>query len=286
MVLNRSDPDRQVPGASGSWSEAEPSGTVVRSTLYEGDVVHRRPGAGGHRFVQSVRMVLVDLDEAAAVCRLHPLWSLWGPAPVWLRRADYLGDPRVPLATEVRRIAGERIGAPIERGPVSLLTHPRTWGWLFNPISCYYCYDELGEQVVAMVAEVTNTPWHERRCYAFGPPGEHVVRKALHVSPFLPMDLDYRVRYGPPRERLDLRFEVGGTEGPRLLASMNLSERRMDRRSLGRVLLDPREGTIGVSAGIYRQAAALKRRGARFYPHPAKQRAQLHGREPAETSNA
>lgn len=289
MVLNRSPTERNTPDPSRRWSAAAPSGTVARSTFYEGDVVHRRPGPEGHRFTQSVRMLLVDLDEAAALCRLHPLWSLRHPAPVWLRRGDYLGDPVAPLATEVRRVAAEQLGAPIPPGPVSLLTHPRTWGWLFNPISCYYCYGESGTDVVAMVAEVTNTPWHERRCYVFGPPGEHRATKTLHVSPFLPMDLGYRVRYRPPGEHLDVRFDVSSSGGSELVAAMRLSASPVDRHSLGRVATQPLRGTTGVSAGIYRQAALLRLRGATFYPHPERRhprpeewRSPLPGADPVE----
>lgn len=43
-----------------------------------------------------------------------------------------------------------------------MLGHPRTWGWLFNPITCYFCFDPEGTSVEWLVAEVTNTPWHER----------------------------------------------------------------------------------------------------------------------------
>jgi DUF1365 family protein len=237
-----------------------------RSCVYEGHVAHRRPGPGGHGFTQPVRLALIDLDEVDALCRRHPLWSARHPAPAWFRRADYLGDPAVPLATAtldlVEAETGERPG-----GGVSVLTHVRTWGWSFNPISCYFCYDGSGE-VQAMVAEVTNTPWHERHCYVVGPPGVHEMAKALHVSPFLGMDLTYRLTYTAPGERLAVDFAVTGPEGPVLHAGVRLARRPADRRSLGQMVWAPHRGTVGVSAGIYRQAAALRRKGIRFHPHP------------------
>jgi uncharacterized protein len=247
-------------------SDRDPS-AGVRSAIYEGTVRHRRPGPDGHRFDQDVRMVLIELEATPDLCALHPLWSARHPAPVWVRRADYLGDPAVSLSTAVRDVVEERAGTR-PAGPIALLTNPRTWGWLFNPISCYFCFDPGGTHVEHMVAEVTNTPWGERHCYVVGPPGVHRLTKALHVSPFLPMNLDYRLEYSEPGEVLEVNFSVSGPEGPQLYAGMDLNRRRAERRSLGGLVWTPNGGTIGVTVGIYRQALALWRKGVRFYRHP------------------
>jgi DUF1365 family protein len=212
-------------------------------------------------------MVLIDLDAMPDLCRLHPLWSSHLPAPAWVRRADYLGDPAVPLATAVRDLVEARTGAR-PAGPIALLTNPRTWGWMFKPISCYFCFDREGVQVEHMVAEVTNTPWLERHCYVVGPPGTHRVAKAMHVSPFLGMGLEYRLDYSRPGPEFDISFTVSGRDGPQLFAGMKLTRHVADRKSLGRLVWSPGGGTIGVSIGIYRQAVALWRKGFRFHPHP------------------
>jgi DUF1365 family protein len=237
------------------------------SAIYEGTVRHRRPGLGGHGFDQQVRMALIDLDSVSELCRLHPLWSDHHVAPVWIRRADFLGDPSVPLSVAVRDLVEARTGTR-PRGPVALLTHPRTWGWLFNPISCYFCYDRTGSHVEHLIAEVTNTPWHERHCYVVGPPGTHQMAKAIHVSPFLGMGLQYQMAYSEPGSELDVTFTVRGQDGPQLFAGVRLARRTADRKSLGRLVWSPRRGTMGVSVGIYRQALALWRKGVRIQPHP------------------
>ncbi len=240
----------------------------MRSAIYEGTVTHRRPGPDGHRFTQPVHLVLVDLDEVDELCRQHLLWSSSHPAPVWLRRSDFLGDPATPLADAVRHLVAERTGR-MPSGPVSLLTHPRTWGWSFNPISCYFCWgDDPSAPPLQMVAEVTNTPWRERHCYVVGPPGTHDLEKRLHVSPFLGMDLDYRLTYTEPGDRLDIGFSVTGSDGPALFAGVTLRRRPADRRSLGRLAWHPARGPFGGSAGIYRHALMLWAKGARFQPHP------------------
>ena len=80
------------------------------------------------------------------------------------RRSDYLGDPAVPLADAVRALVAERLGSA-PQGPIRLLTHLRTFGHCFNPVSFYYCFAADGERLEAIVAEVTNTPWGERHAY-------------------------------------------------------------------------------------------------------------------------
>ena len=79
---------------------------------------------------------------------------------------------------------------------------------MFNPISLYFCFSADGQAVDHLVAEVENTPWHERHAYVVGPPGSYRFAKAMHVSPFLPMDVDYRLRYGAPGDRLVVHLEV------------------------------------------------------------------------------
>ena len=91
-------------------------------------------------------------------------WSTSAPALAWVRRADHLGAADVPLADAVRDLVAGRIGRR-PTGPIRLLTHPRYAGYVFNPLSLFYCFDAGGERVEAVVADVTNTPWGERHQY-------------------------------------------------------------------------------------------------------------------------
>jgi uncharacterized protein len=210
---------------------------------------------------------LFDLAELDELCGLHPLWSARHLAPVWFRRADYLGDPKVRLDAAVRDLVWSRTGIR-PNGPIRLLTNPRTYGWCFNPISCYFCFDPTGAVVEWMVAEVTSTPWRERHCYVVGPPGSHEIPKELHVSPFLPMRLRYNLDYTAPEETLGIHFEVTATDGPVLEAGVELSRRQVGRDSLAQICRAPWRGTIGVTFGIYRHALGLARARYRLYRHP------------------
>ena len=136
--------------------------------MYEGTVLHRRVGPGtAHEFTYRVVMPLLYLDEIESVTRLYPLWSDRRPSPVWFRREDFLGDRATALPDFVRSLVEERSGLR-PMGPVALLANLRTWGWLFNPISLYFCTGADGQEVEALVAEVENTPWHERHVYVVG----------------------------------------------------------------------------------------------------------------------
>jgi hypothetical protein len=231
------------------------------------------PGAS-HEFTYRVAMPLIYLDEVDAVTSVHPLWSSRHIAPLWFRRADFLGDPARGLPEEVRDLVMQRSGARPE-GTVALLANLRTWGWLFNPVSFYFCFSADGATVEHLVAEVENTPWHERCQYVVGPPGSHRFAKSMHVSPFLPMDVDYRLRYAAPGRRLAVKLEVVQGERTLFEATLSLRRRPLDRRQLGRMLWDYPAMSQRVSAGIYAQAARLSLKHAPFYRHPRRRAATV-----------
>ncbi len=243
----------------------------MRSALYEGTVTHRRHAAGAtgnvaHAFSQRTTMVLLFLDELDDVFARHPLWSTRHPAPVRFRRRDYLGDPATPLDAAVRDVVAARLGRR-PAGPVAMLGHLRTWGWLFNPLTLFYCFDVTGTKVEALVLEVTSTPWHERHAYVIdGLDRRTRFAKAMHVSPFMGMDQDYVLAWSPPGERI--RVHLGNRDGEERLfdAGLSLARREPTRAALAGLIWRRPLQTYGVSAGIYRQALRLWRKGAPFHP--------------------
>jgi uncharacterized protein len=260
---------------------------ALRSALYEGTVTHRR-AEPAHRFDNRVALPLLFLDELAEMRSVHPLVDLdpsphrrRRPAAIRLRRDDYLPSSAASVNAAVEEAVRQAGGCV--RGPVAMLSHVRTWGWLFNPLSLYYCFDPTGRTVEWAVLEVSNTPWHERRSYVVGPPGEHHFAKTLHVSPFLPMEASYTLRYSPPGDRIRVSLDVdvsppSSPYGPgyeptpdppsQLAASMVLRRRALDRAGLARLLWAYPLMTARVSGGIYAQALRLRARGASLHPHP------------------
>ncbi|MDX1605444.1 MAG: DUF1365 domain-containing protein, partial [Candidatus Competibacterales bacterium] len=165
-------------------------------------------------------------------------------------------------------------------GPIRLLAHPRHFGYCFNPISIYYCFDAAGETVDSLIAEVTNTPWGERRAYVLSggrnAAGRHEYRfrKSLHVSPFMPLALDYRWRGNEPGRRLGVHLEVLRDGVRQFDATLTLQRRPIDGFGLARALWRYPAMTARVSAAIYWQALRLWLKRIPLYDHPASRTAE------------
>ena len=161
----------------------------------------------------------------------------------------------------------ERLGRRPE-GPIRLLTHLRTLGHCFNPVSFYYCFAPDGDTLEAIVAEVTNTPWGERHAYVLEA-GNRTVNggdfdKALHVSPFMPMDQRYTLaRPGAREDPLGAHREhAGRPAGVRRHAQPDAAA--ADREGPD---ASPRSALIAL---IYGHGVALKLKGVPIQPHPAR----------------
>jgi len=239
----------------------------VRSAIYEGTVRHDRRDTPAGSFTRPVALPYLDLEEVGDVVAMHPLWSQERPNLISVRRRDFLPDEPGPLDAAVRGLLARGTGRVVA-GPVVLLGQVRTLGWLFNPVSLYFALDDAGH-LDAVAAEVTNTPWHERQVYVIDPsrPGD-LIDKTLHVSPFQPMARAYRFTFSEPGERLHVRIQSVTGDAVTFAASMDLRRRELTRRELGRYAVRHALQTVGVSAGIYRRAAALRVRRASVYPHP------------------
>jgi DUF1365 family protein len=256
----------------------EQGGQRAASCLYEGTIRHRRRGAVEDEFRQRLFMAYLDLGELPELFDGRLLWSARRAAPAWFRRADYLGDPTVPLADAVRELVLERTGVRAN-GPIRLLTHLRCFGHCFNPVSFYYCYDPAGENVVAVVAHVTNTPWGERHAYVMpvAVAADHGsvslmsarLEKELHVSPLMGMDLVYDWRLTEPSERLAVHIESHRADGESVFdATLALRRRELSGPELARALVRYPLLSLRIVTRIYAHALRLRLRGARYFPHP------------------
>lgn len=246
----------------------------AQSAIYEGWIRHRRHDPIEHEFRYPLFMAYLDLGELPWVLDPYPGWSARRPALARFRRSDYLGDPSQPLEECVREAVADRSGvAP--RGPIRLLTNLRYFGHAFNPVSFYYCFDEGGERVESVLAEVTNTPWGERHSYLLGRgDGEGVIRgeidKAFHVSPLMDMEHTYDWRSSEPRERVQVHIDSRSPDASRsdFDATLSLERRELSRATTRRILARYPAMTMQVVARIYWQSLRLWLKGAPYFPHP------------------
>jgi uncharacterized protein len=220
------------------------------SAFYEGTVRHRRLAVREHAFRHRISMAYLDLDDVPELLGRR------------FRRSDHIGDPERPLRDVVREIAGP--DAP--RGPVRLLTNLRTLGHCFNPVCFYYLFEEDGETVGAVVAEVTNTPWGDRHAYVL--PRAHGRRvlagdmdKRMHVSPFMGMDQRYVLRATEPGPTLSVHIENREHGDAVFDATLKLERRPLTRRGLAR----HHGATLRVVALIYAHAVLLKLKGVPWH---------------------
>jgi DUF1365 family protein len=250
----------------------------MHSAIYQGSVKHRRFTPQGHAFNYTLFMMYLDLSELDTLFDGRWLWSSKRPALARFCRKDHLGDSQISLDQTVRDLVENRCGKrPI--GPIRLLTHLRYFGYCFNPVSFYYCFDSTGEQVEYIVAEVNNTPWGEQHCYVLHEPSllkskthlNYYSNKAMHVSPFMPMELIYHWHFNKPSDRLSVHMSLEDSlsENVKLFdATLNLKRLSITPVRMALVLIRFPLMTLKVIVAIHWQALRLWIKGIPFYKHP------------------
>jgi DUF1365 family protein len=252
---------------------------ISGSALFKGTLHHRRTSPKVHDFRYEVAFFYLELSEIEKLFRVPFFFSHRFPRLIGFNRNSYLrGKPS--LDETVRDRVESETGVRPE-GPIRLLTQISYFGFCFNPVSFYYCFDPDGTTLRHLVAEITNTPWNERKSYVFevtDPSSawhSFTFLKDFHVSPFMPMNLENHWRFRTPGTAegglLKVRMEdfllSGGKdrifEADLILRRESLSTWNLIRTLAGFPLL-----TIKAFLAIYYQAMLLKLKNIPFHPHP------------------
>jgi DUF1365 family protein len=240
--------------------------------LYLGTVFHQRYLPRQHRFQYPFFMWALNLDQIDAVPDLGPWFSPRRAALNRFRRADYLGPANESLHLCVKGKLEEMTQKPVT-GEIWGLLNLSSLGLYFSPINFYFGYDLQGN-CTHLLAEVSNTPWNERHYYAHDltEPGREIRHaKEFHVSPFNPMEQEYRWQIEPPGERVRIRIEVSDRRGHIFDATIQLQQQPLTTAVARAQLLKKPLMTGFILAAIYWQALRLYLKKVPYVPYMKKE---------------
>jgi DUF1365 family protein len=244
--------------------------TTETAALYFGEVVHERQRPKKHRLRYNVFSMLVDVDALEPLSAAHKLFAYNAPALFSIRDSDHGTRPNLTMAVWARQEL-ERAGLKEAGHHIDVLCYPRIFGYVFNPLSVYFCQAEKGS-ISAIIYEVHNT-FGERHSYVI--PVNEAARKIIRqtgnkeffVSPFIPMDCIYKFRVQPPEDVVRVVMRVEDTDGLLLAASFAATRKPFSDRLLLVALLRFPLMTLKVMAGIHWEALKLWRKKIPYLNH-------------------
>jgi DUF1365 family protein len=235
-------------------------GARTRASLYTCKVRHLRQAPVHNDFTYRTFLWLVDLDELPRLP--GPLRPLAG-----FRAKDHFGDPGASIRANVEEfLAGRKIN--LRGGKILMLANARVCGYVFNPLTVYWCHNREGA-LVCVIAEVHNT-YGQRHSYLLKPDrrGRMSADKEFYVSPFNAVDGVYQMRLPEPDGRLALSIRLKLPGQPLFVATLRGERRPGTTANLVRLTARFPLSTLMVSARIRWQGVKLYLRGLPVVPRP------------------
>lgn len=247
--------------------------SISGSGAYCGHVVHARTRPRKHRLRYSVFYLLLDLEELAALDSRLRLFAYNRRGLFSFHDRDHGPRDGSDLRFWVDTQLAEA-GLAIPGGRVKLLCLPRILGYVFNPLSVYFCFDR-DENLRAVLYQVSNT-FSESHTYVL-PVGEevaadrivrHAFDKTFYVSPFIPMSCRYHITLRNPDEHASIAIRETDGEGDLLAATFHGQRHNLNDTFLSSTLLKFPLLTFKVIAGIHWDAAKLWLKRTPVFRHP------------------
>lgn len=241
--------------------------------IFRGWVTHRRHVPNAHQFTYPLAMLMLDLDTLQHQFNKSAFWSVERFNLISFHRRDYLQSPIADLKTAVQTLIAERCNTQFE-GHIKILTHPRYLGFIFNPVTFYFCIDAQ-QHIRFIVAEINNTPWNEKYAYVFDIPSvadaqhlEFDFEKQFHVSPFMSMQIHNHWRFKLTEDLVNIRMVLTQEDVTHFDVTMQVNAAPFTVKSMRALPIQFPLQTLSVVCRIYWQALRLWGKKTPFFSHP------------------
>lgn len=241
-------------------------------SFFVGTVAHRRLRPRRHYLRYRAFWLLLDIDDIDAVSARLRLLSKNRFNLFSIYDGDHGDGSSRPLRDRVNAEL-RAVGVDLSEGRIHLFSMPRVLGYVFNPLSIFFCYDRNG-RLAALLHEVHNTVG-ERHIYALpvlGPDAGPVAQrcpKNFYVSPFLPMEMSYAFRVHPPGEDVHIAVLAHDERGPVLTATLSAKRRQLTDAALARIFLSIPLLTLKVCFAIHWHALLIWLKGVPIHSRPS-----------------
>lgn len=257
------------------------SDTFSNSSIYVGNIIHRRFTPKNHSFNYRLYMLALDVSDVEQAKSGKGIFGFSWYSPLRFVEKDYLkNEPNTLLHRITNKIRSLNGHSEINR--IVMLVQVRCFGIYFSPANFYFCYDQ-DDNCTQMLAEVSNTPWNERHYYLVNLSDNSDVltsEKVFQVSPFMGLDMTYYWHIKPPKvnsDKLVVKIEnkqlneSSGELEKIFDASLLMHKKAFTQRNLFRIWCQLPVMTVKVVAGIYWQALRLFIKRIPFLGYQTKQ---------------
>tara|TARA_B100001559_G_scaffold296755_1_gene280059 strand:+ start:552 stop:1322 length:771 start_codon:yes stop_codon:yes gene_type:complete len=208
--------------------------TNFSSCIYSGLITHRRFKPKKHFFNYKAFSLFIDLQEVKKIEKEINFFSYNKFNILSFYNIDHGPRDGSSLYKWIKKEL-LKVGVNVNIGKIKLLCFPRFFGYVFNPLSIFYCYDK-NLNLKAVLYEVKNT-FNEQHIYVFRTKHSsklilHKCNKKFYVSPFIEMKTFYNFRLSKPGNNIDILIKQNDTYGPLLYARQTGKRIKLNTKNL------------------------------------------------------